>query len=164
MSVVCAKVYENKIVIAADSIAVAHGDTKIPWGYDKLVQINDMTIGDSGDCEEEALFGAYVKTHKPEGKSALDITRFMVEFSKWKNDFCDNKRVSNAYIFCYMGELYQIYGISAIPVKDFCAIGYGDSYALTALHLGHTPKEAVKVTSDLCCYVADPIVEFEINR
>ena len=37
-------------------------------------------------------------------------------------------------------------------------------YGLTALYLGHTPREAVKVSCDLCCYVAEPIIEGEFPR
>jgi ATP-dependent protease HslVU (ClpYQ) peptidase subunit len=149
-------------MVAADSILVS-GDTKTNGhGFSKLVQENGMTIGPVGDASEAALMWSYVKTHKPEGSSEMDVLRFFVEFAKWKNDYCDNKRVSNYYLFVYEGKIFFLEGLSVQPITDFYAIGAGRDYALAALHLGHTPKEAVKVACELCCYVAEPIVEYEI--
>ena len=49
-------------------------------------------------------------------------------------------------------------------VKEYEAIGAGMYYGEEALYLGHSPREAVKVSCDLCCYVAEPIVEIEFTR
>ena len=50
MSVVAAKVYKEKIVMAADSILV-YGDTKINKNFSKIVKINDMIMGAVGSAQ-----------------------------------------------------------------------------------------------------------------
>ena len=60
-------------------------------------------------------------------------------------------------VFCV--EDFLVY-----EVKEYESIGAGMYYGLTALYLGHTPREAVKVSCDLCCYVAEPIIEIEFPR
>lgn len=160
MSVVCAKIYENKIEIAADSIRISAGTVVGMHGGSKLFQENGMTIGGCGKSAETALMRSYIKSHKPENSSEMDILRFVVEFAKWKGDYCNDKGVENNYLMIYDGKLFFLEGLSVREIKDFYAIGAGMDFAFAALHLGHTPREAVKVACDLSCLVSEPIIEF----
>lgn len=160
MSVVCAKIYENKIEIAADSIRIS-GSTAVGMrGDSKLFQENGITIGGCGATAETALMRSYIKSHKPESSSEMDILRFVVEFAKWKGDYCNNKEVENHYLMLYDGKLFFLEGLSVREISDFYAIGAGRDFAFAALHLGHTPREAVKVACDLSCLVSEPVVEY----
>ena len=49
-------------------------------------------------------------------------------------------------------------------VNEYAAIGAGEDFALAALYLGHSAKEAVKVACELSAFVAEPIVEFEMEK
>ena len=163
MSVVCAKVFKDKIVIAADSIVVSGWTKDTKQDFIKLKKINDMIIGGSGYCEEQSIMWHYMKTHRPNDNSEKSVLDFMVEFAKWKDEYSGNKTVQNNYILAFDGKLFFIEGLFVKEVNDFCAIGAGRDFALAALHLGHPPKEATKVACELSCFVAEPIIEEEMK-
>lgn len=82
MSVVCAKVYKDKIVIAADSIVVSGWTKDTKQDFVKLKKINDMILGGSGTCEEQSVMWHYVKTHRPNSGDEKSVLDFMTEFGK----------------------------------------------------------------------------------
>ncbi len=51
MSVIAARVYQDKIVVAADSIIV-HGWSKRTANFSKLEYINEMIVGGCGEAQE----------------------------------------------------------------------------------------------------------------
>ena len=160
MSVVAVKNYEDKIIIAADSI-MCSGSTNINFakGFSKLIEINDMIMGAVGTANEASLMWLYMNTHKPNGSTEKDILEFIAEFSNWKTKYNDSNQVNNLYILIYQNKIFSISGLFVTQIDSYLAIGAGEDYALTALYLGHSPKEAVKVACDLSCWVAEPIVE-----
>lgn len=160
MSVVCAKVYDNRIEIASDSIRL-YGITKSTEAI-KLFQENEVIVGGCGFTTETSLMRNYIRTHKPESNSEMDVSRFIVDFVKWKNDYSDSKTIQNSYLLIFNGKLFYIEDLSAREVKTFAAIGAGRDFGITAMHLNCSPKEAVKVASDLCCYVSEPIIEYVV--
>ncbi len=164
MSVVAAKVYTDRIVMAADSIIVS-GWSKNPNNkFVKLNEINKMIVGGCGSAEEQSLMWHYMNTHKPESATEKDILSFIIEFSKWKNDFVGNNQINNVYLIAYQGHLFQIENMFVSEIQEYAAIGAGEDYFNTALYLGHSPKEAVKVACDLCCFVSEPIIEFTMIK
>lgn len=163
MSVVAAKVYDNKIVIAADSI-LCSGYSKRTTNFTKIVKINDMIIGAVGSAEEASLMWHYVRTHKPESAEERDILAFIVDFVKYKNDIVNNTKVENDYLLCFEGHLFHIEGLFVCEIKDYSAIGAGRDFATAALYLGHTPSEAVHAACKLSCWVSEPIIEYEMKR
>ena len=162
MSVIAGKVYDDKIIVAADSIIVRGWDLK-RTGFSKLAYINEMIVGGSGTAAELSLFFQYMHTHRPASPTESDVLAFVVEFASWKKDYNEDA-VSNMYLLAFKGHLFSIEGTFVNEVKDFEAVGAGEDFALAALYLGHTPEEAVKVSCDLSCYVAEPIMKFEMPR
>ena len=165
MSVVAVKIYKDKITIAADSI-MCSGYTNINYAkkFSKLVEINDMIMGTVGTANEGSLMWLYMNTHKPNGATEKYILEFVAEFSSWKTKYNDNNQINNSYILIYQNKVFSISGLFVTEIESYLAIGAGKDYALAALYLGHSPKEAVKVACDLCCYVAEPIIEIEKKR
>ena len=159
MSVVAAKVYDDRIEIAADSIIVT-GDMKRAGIFSKLEHINDMIIGACGVAREIALMWQFAKTHKPESATERDILTFIVEFLKWKRDFGGGTDIENTYIIVYQGKLFEVEDTFVNQIKDYIAIGAGMYFATAALYLGKSPTEAVDVACKLNCYVSEPIVSF----
>lgn len=164
MSVVAAKVYTDRIDIAADSILVRGWSTQIANGFSKLNKINGMIIGGSGSAQELSLMWHYMETHKPAAPTEKDMLAFVIEFSKWKRDLTGDGSMENLYIMAYDGHLFQVERMFVVEVTDYCAVGAGEDYARTALYLGHTPKEAVRAACELCCFVAEPIVELSMTK
>ena len=124
-----------------------------------LVKVNDIIVGTSGTMAEGSLMQYYMRTHNPATAALPDILDFLVEFSRWKKDLMGDSSVNNHYIVAYDGHLFYADGVCPYGVRDFCSIGAGRNYANAVMKLGHTPKEAVKVACDLCCYVAEPVIE-----
>lgn len=163
MSVVAVKVYDNKIKIAADSIVERGGSKRTDNGFSKLIKVNNMIIGGVGYCEEQSLLFHYSETHKPASASEKDMLAFLVEFSEYKSAITGSSKIENDYIIVYDNKVFSICSLFVNEIKNYDAIGAGMDFANAALYLGHNPKEAVKVACELSCFVADPIVEYEVK-
>lgn len=164
MSVIAGKVYNDKIIIAADSILVK-GWSKRTGNFSKLAEINDMIIGGTGTAEEMSLFFRFAQTHKPESATEKDILAFATEFASWKQtNYNSNSFLRNTYLIAYDGHLFEIENMFIYEIKDFAAIGAGEDYANAALYLGHSPEEAVEVACKLCCFVSEPVVKYKMKR
>lgn len=163
VSVIAAKVYDDKIIMAADSI-ITKGSSKRNTNFVKISEINSMIIGGTGTCEEMSLMLHYAQTHKPASCSEKDVLTFVVEFAKWKNELVGNSYIDNGYLLIYQGHLFSIERMFVTEVFDFMAIGAGANFAEAALYLNHEPKEAVKVACELSCYVSEPIIEYSMSK
>ena len=98
MSVVAAKVYNNRIVMAADSILVKGWSKSTNGNFAKINQINGMIVGGTGYAKELSLLWHFMRTHKPDGNTDKDILEYIVEFSKWKNDLIGESGIVNNYL------------------------------------------------------------------
>ena len=161
MSVIAGKVYGDKIVIAADSI-ICRGWMK-QTGYAKLHEVNGMIFGSAGLASEGSLFYQFLKTHRPATPTEKDVLELIVEFSEWKKKYTSSE-MENSYLLAVDGHLFYIVYMLVHEVQDYEAVGAGEEYAKAALYLGHTPMEAVKVACELCCFVSEPIYEYEMAR
>ena len=159
MSVIAAKVYADRITVAADSI-LTNGWAKRNSNFSKISNINGMIVGSTGTAQEVSLMWHYMDTHRPASATEKDVLNFIVEFANWKNGFGAGSCVDNTYLMAFDGHLFEIERMFVHEVKDYIAVGAGEDFANAALYLGHTPREAVKVACDLSCFVCEPIVEF----
>lgn len=163
MSVIAVKIYDNQIVMSADTITV-RGQDKTPVGKGKLFSINNMLIGSSGYASEGVFMSLFAENHKPFDATERDIAQFMAEFAAFKSGLTGDSSLENSYLLAYKGKVFYFNQSYIGEVKDFYAIGVGQDYADAALYLGHTPQEAVKVACALCCYVAEPIETVTMGR
>lgn len=167
MSVIAGKVYNDKIIIAGDSqITIGCHVKDNSQDFVKLKEINNMIIGCVGSCNEASLLYYFMETHMPATSKERDIHNFFMEFIEYKNKFLkENDLNKDTYLLIFNKHLFKISQNCLITeIKDFTAIGCGKDFALAALHLGHSPKEAVKVACELDCFVAEPIIEYVINK
>ena len=163
MSVVAAKVYKDKVAIAADSILVK-GWSKRNANFAKIAEINDMILGGCGTAQETSLMWHYMQTHKPASATEKDVLTFVVEFAQWKSGIVGNSNVENVYLLAFQGHLFEIEYMFVHEVFDYVAIGAGEDFANAALYLNHTPSEAVKVACELSCYVCEPVIEYSMSK
>lgn len=171
MSVVCAKIYDNYITIASDS-GVYASDTRIPsTTIEKLLHIDeDFIIGVCGDVGEMNLMRWFAQEHRPVENTEQGIFHFMGEFA----EFCreelapfgedEGPEGANEYLIVYQGKLYGCVGTQVHGINEYAAIGAGAPYALSALVLGKSPCEAVRVASELCVFVHTPVHECYIDK
>lgn len=71
-------------------------------------------------------------------------------------DFDALEVTSEGGIYHYLGRDKAIGGPAEVQ-QDYMAIGSGREFALTALHLGKTPEEAIKIASELDIYTGSEI-------
>lgn len=162
MSVVTVRVNKENIEFAADSIGI-RGCTKRNNEV-KLAEINQMIIGGTGTLQEINLLFVFAQTHSPLDNTEKAIRDFFFEFGKWKNDLNLGFSFSNTYLFGYGGKAFYVENLLVQEIKDYEAIGAGMDYALAALYLHHSAKDAVKVACELSCYVAEPIKYLEMKK
>jgi len=164
MSVACVKIYNDRIVLGADSIAV-YGDMQEKQKDSKIRKINDCSgFASSGYAKEIEFFYIFCKTHQPSHNTIEGIIDYFFEFSNWKKKKIDDDKIENSYIFVYKGESYYFYDYHVLEIKDFHAIGAGYQYATTALYLNHTVGEAIKISCDLSIYCEMPVNIFEFHK
>lgn len=164
MSVVATKVYKDRIEMCADSIIVCGYSKNTKGDFTKIHKDNGMIIGTVGNAEEGSLMWHYMSTHKPSNATEKDILSFIIEFANWKKDLIGNSSVRNSYLLAYDGKVFMIDNMLVYEISSYEAIGAGQDFANAVLHLGHSPKEAVKVACELSCYVAEPIIEYKMER
>ncbi len=160
MSVIAAKKYENKIVVAADS-QISYGGMNRKFPDVKMRKINsDLIIGVTGTAETCGLLWIYFETHSLEPASCeKTIMNFITDFVRWRKDYAGGDSFDSSFIIVYKDKIFEVFGFSIIEITDYVAIGSGFEMATAALYLGHSPKEAVKVACDLTNYVGEPIKE-----
>ena len=164
MSVVAARVYKDKIVMAADSIIVRGWSKRTDHDIVKINEINGMIVGGTGYAQELSLMWQYMATHKPASATEKDVLSFIVEFSQWKRNLIGNGNVDNTYLMAYDGHLFQIEEMLVYEVSEYSAVGAGQDFANAVLYLGNSPRDAVKVACELSCFVAEPIIEYAMQR
>lgn len=160
MSVIAVKLEDNNISVAADSILIK-GDMK-KTNFQKIQKINDMIVGGCGSAEELSLFFLFVQEHVLTDVSVKGVTDYMFEFSCFKETYTDKKELENEYIICYDKRVFEASGLFVQEIFEFTALGEGEPFALAALKLGHTVKEAVQVACAFCTNVSEPIVQLFI--
>lgn len=164
MSVVAARVYKDKIVMAADSIIVRGWSKRTDHDIVKINEINGMIVGGTGYAQELSLMWQYMTTHKPATATEKDVLTFVVEFSRWKRELIGNGSVDNTYLMAYDGHLFQIEDMLVYEVSEYSAVGAGQDFANAVLYMGNTPRDAVKVACELSCFVAEPIIEYAMQK
>jgi len=164
MSIVAAKIYDDKISIASDSIIV-YGSTqsKSADKFAKLFQVDDMFVGSVGICEESALLQVFCKTHTPERADESSYINFLAEFAEWKNDKIGDPKIVNDYLIVYQKKLFHIQGFFVYEIAGHSAIGAGRDFALAALHMGSSVSKAVEVACELSVYCELPVKEYTIK-
>jgi hypothetical protein len=124
-----------------------------------LFEINGLLVGGVGKAEETSLFQIYASTHRIAAATESAVLEFLSEFSAWKKKKIDKADLENSYLLGVENVVFYIHGWYVTRISTFEAIGAGMDFALAALHLGHTPKEAVQVATELSVFCEGPIQE-----
>ncbi len=157
MSVIVAKRRKKGgYVMAADSIQVRGHTQSAPQNVTKLERVGDLDIGSAGWTEEHCLMVAYAQSHSPASAARRDVIEWLAGFRQWKHERSDSKEVKNSYLVGYRGEVFNLDG--CYPIDAFDAIGAGSDFALAALHLGRSPKQAVELAVELSVWCAGPVI------
>jgi ATP-dependent protease HslVU (ClpYQ) peptidase subunit len=157
VSVVAVKIYDTKIVVGADSQSTSYWHNK---SYtNKIFKITDsFVIGGVGFTSHNQHMRLFCETNSPASNRERDIIQFIVDFNSHMKKKDDKYEPYNSWILVYDGAAYQIGSDLFIrQIKDYEAIGSGHEYAKSALHLGHSVTESLKVACDMTIYCGEPL-------
>jgi ATP-dependent protease HslVU (ClpYQ) peptidase subunit len=160
MSVVAVRVLDEGYRIAADSIVVRGWSRRKDSKFAKLNEVNGLILGSVGSCEEGGLFYLYLKSHRP-SPAEDSVLECVSEFAKWKHAKTGDASIHNEFFLGFDRHVFWICGYHVGRVHNFHAIGAGDDFATAALHLGHSPVEAVRTAIELSAMCEGPIIGFE---
>lgn len=164
MSVVAARVYEDKIVLGADSQSTSYWHNKN--STNKIYKISeDFVIGGVGYTAHNQLMSMFCETNKPASSRKRDILEFFVQYHDYMKKKDSDYAPRNEWLVAFNGVVYWVTPDLLIDeVKKFHAIGSGHEFAKAALYLDKTIKEAVKVACDLTVFCGEPIEIFEVKK
>lgn len=174
MSVAAVKIFNDKIVIGADTqITFSDGQHKKSIENAKLWHGKYLTFACVGNVAEFSQFSIYCEKNEHRFSSIVDISsrsfvlNYFCFFMKWRANklgledsslVCSYILVFNERVFLVDGDMY------ITEIKDFIAIGSGMDYAATALTLGSTVEVAIDVACKLCVFCQPPIEIITVNK
>lgn len=167
MSVVATKIYEDRIVIGADSFLGRGGGTQVKDQTVKLFKSDDnMIVGTVGHADEIALYRLFLKTHRIASPTEEAILENLQEFRGWIYKKTDQFKyeLGNSWHLAFSGKAFYVTGLYVREITNYDAIGAGRDFALAALHLGHSVRDAIGVACELSCYCETPAVTLDIPR
>lgn len=171
MSVIAARIYKTKIVMASD-LQTSWGDSKIVDAKNqmylepsKMWQHNGLVIGSAGHVSTSVLFRVFTKTHKPATPTVEALIDLVVEFVDWAKKKQTDFKLENHFLVIFEGKLFQILEYSVEEVKEYNAVGSGMFLALGAMYKGADPEEAVEVAKqfDLFCSGKTDVITVELG-
>jgi ATP-dependent protease HslVU (ClpYQ) peptidase subunit len=160
MTVIAVQKVNDKIEIAYDS-RITRDYEKLDSSivFDKVITYNNILIAVAGGFNENILLREYLKNNElPNSKNMQFVIELMkgyfdyyVELTKSKPE-CEYIVIKDKKAYFVDGNFSNIW-----EIKDFKAIGSGEKYATTALHLGKNVFEAVAIACQLDVGCGEPI-------
>ena len=170
MTTIVAKKENGYIHICANtrvSYGYERGDSKVGGcNLDKLVKINDECfIASCGEASLSIYNELFSRINYLEGTDIKHIIDYMFKFRQYFKSMTEIKEISGYGFVVFKDKIFQIiYDSNEIfEMQDFVACGSGRYYAIAALHLGKSAKEAVELSCKLDAFSELPIQEYKIN-
>lgn len=176
MTTIAAKVTNGKVRIAWDS-QVTTGSSKTV-GINKVVRINDQfAVGIAGHLRYANLIHrASINKIHPFDLSQPDfdgygwlldeaIPAWMKAVKKELDNLPDEESEApwGVALVALGSHIYDIGAdFSVSPVEGFAAIGSGARFAITAMHLGKSAKQAVEIATELDLYTGGNVKEMTV--
>jgi len=162
MSVVAARRYADRLTFASDSIRISGllktSNRVTGEERGKLFEVNHLVIGSVGYVMELSFMQIFARNHKPADATVEAVLDFMVEFYTWAKSKDDSFGKHNDYLIGIDDQIFRVVDSYLVEkINEFSAIGAGEHFALTAMHLDKTPQEAVEIANELCVYCSGPV-------
>ena len=166
MSVVAVRKKDGKVTIGADSIRITGWGTQEKDKLAKLFRVNaDMIVGTVGDSAIHSLFREFLKNHLPKSNTEYGWTTLVSEFSNHLNELKNPPKLeTSAFIVVHKQKVFFIDSYFVREINDYYAIGAGMDYALAALHLGASVKEAIETACHLSIFCEKPANVIELKK
>lgn len=159
MSVVAVRVKDNgDFDISSDSQWTRGMNKGTCEKRPKLWETNDMVIGAVGTASEINIMRLYSEITKPADTTERAVLDWIIGFNAFHKTKTDAAPENTEFILCFNKMVFAIAGLYFKPVLDYAAIGSGEDFALAALYLGKSTKEAVEVACNLTIYCCEPVI------
>lgn len=175
ITTIAAKEVNGKVKIAWDS-QVTGSNAK--YGMVKVVTVNgQVTVGGAGRLRFLNLIHRTEIPHIHPASLAdpgfdgygwlLDcaIPQWMRAVKAEKESLADPEEGApdGSLLVVIGGKIFTVgFDFAVTPVEDFAAIGSGSDFAITAMHLGKNPKQAVEIAAELDVYTGGKIKEMTV--
>jgi len=171
MSLICARDYGNKIVVAADTRVCDSEGLIFSESEKKIMKVGDnIIVGSCGDVDIMKEFFSYVKrvalTTIP--SNAVDAHKFLTEFVK-EIKYKGYNISTQCFLFVVGSNIVPMYYTSDNDVFSydndygFCALGVPKEYALALMDEGYTPQGAITHAAKRYSCINDKVYDLEIN-
>ena len=164
MSVVAVRIHKTKITIGADSVLTS-GHVQEKDKFAKLIKINNLIIGQSGQSRDFTLLTLFAKNHEPREATEFDIVEYLTEYISWCKKKIDNDyKINSNFFIIFKKKVFSFDADFQIKeVKTFDAIGVGREFALSAMYLGSSVSNAVKISCEFSAFCREPINIIEVD-
>lgn len=165
MTVIAAKVFNDKIEMSCDSAGTRGWHSRNNFMPSKVIKGQDFLVGLCGSATLITFLHMFSKNHPigdGEEAAVIDWIVEFLEFIKKKTGSWHNTKNSDQLIIAHKSGLYTIENWAPIKVKDWHAIGSGFEYAESAFYLGHNTEKAVEVANNFCFGCGGDIETFEL--
>lgn len=176
MTTIAAKATNGKVKIAWDSQATS--GSSATYGINKVVKINDQfAIGVAGYARyANILHRASVNKIHPFDLSQPDfdgygwlldeaVPAWMKAVKKEIDNTPDSEGEApyGSVLVALGSRIYTVgWDFAVVPVDGYGAIGSGSDFAITAMHLGKTAKQAVEIATELDLYTGGNVKEMTV--
>lgn len=180
MSIIAAKIQEDKIIIGADTQTTRGGYLKLlntpKNGHGKLYCIDDIiVIGVAGDAATMEFFRRFLKDTKKLRKVGFndsDFAELMMSFNEKLQEDSDEKLniKHNSFLFSYNGKCYQFAAWHIFEVQEFTAIGSGSEIAFAAYEtqklygLEFSMENVLRAACHIDLYCHEPVIIYEMDK
>jgi ATP-dependent protease HslVU (ClpYQ) peptidase subunit len=172
MSVVAYRRYDDRIEIAADSLALK-GQRKSN-NYIKLHNpMQDIVIGFTGHpCFQEWIMNSIDFSELVKFKTSNDIFLYIKDFVNTTYYASEWKGFEESILLFVEDKIYYLYFsnknddndnfIQSMDDQQFAAIGSAGDHVEGAMMVGLSPKEAIEICCEYCYEIGMPIIKYVI--
>ena len=176
MTTIIARQFDDRVVIAADSLVTANRKYSHPR-MAKITERNQYLIAGSGESAAADIAQHIWFPPKPNVEDKKDLYHFVISkvvpslkqcFKdndyKWEDK--DDEEPKFAFLIAIGGEVFDIADDFAVcmDADGLYGIGSGSSLALGALKAGASMAEALAIAADKDPYTAAPFIYFEQEK
>lgn len=163
MTIIVAKKYKDKIVVASDKQVTHDWHMKSP--FSKIIKIDNMIIGGAGAGAGCQMMQLFCLENKLKSCGETDVLMFFKKFISYATEFDkEYRKDSNDWLIAFNEEILKVSsGVFIYKDLEVASIGSGSEIALGAVHAGFEPVEAVRLASKLTVYCGEGVDSYEIE-
>ena len=153
MTVVCTRIYSDRIEIASDT-QISRGSVwdkddnpkKQFKDYSKIIEINGIVFWGAWYLEDILRLKSFCKTNNPKSAITDDIEDFFVKFYDYSKKINNEFKARSSFIFIYKSKVFLIMEYFVCEIEEYTSIWCWMYHSNTALYLWEDVKKAVEVS------------------